>query len=722
MSMRSLSVVATLFFVGAVGPALSATLHVPAEYATIQGALNVAVSDDTVLVACGTYYEHGIQMKPCVTIKSETGSADCVTIDGQGLGTVLECRYSELPARLEGITITGGRGAYGGGLWVYYASIEIHRCTFVENEALYQGGGVSAYASYITLDYCNVVANDVWDCRTCNAGGLTLGACTGWMRNCTVAHNGINPRVGGILCKHDTELTIDRSILAFNANANISYTSGCVVTMNCCDVYSGEGMPEDNSFAVGLRSSGNFSEDPLFCAPELLDFRLHRDSPCLPRGVHCQCLVGANAQGCGPVDSVVVTVTTDPSGMPMLVDGTGYTSPADLLWPLFSEHAIGVDSLIGVGNPTRYRFSAWSDSGASSHWTVVPEPPVSYVATLATQHKLENVSVGPGSVSPVTDWFDEGSSVQIVAHPDTGNALIMWLGTGGGSYTGHANPASVTMLGPITQEAHFSPIGYDFTISVSDTNPNANRSTPSGQLRNLYFWLACSEGGLSAFEADVSGSLAPLAFVPLNGVLNAGDPEHLLLAVPGCPIGDKVNLILGYWLVLDTGGDFCLAPSQMSGHIAAVNCGSQGFTLTRDPGVKGYSSTGDAPCRIGVNNCRHPMSQPDPEDPPVPPAPGQAVTRPPQETSLAASQPNPFTGVTRVRFSLAADGPVRVAIYDVAGRLVKRIAEGVYSAGRYNLHWDGRDTRGRSVNAGVYFCRLETQDLSQTRKMVYLGE
>jgi len=66
-------------------------------------------------------------------------------------------------------------------------------------------------------------------------------------------------------------------------------------------------------------------------------------------------------------------------------------------------------------------------------------------------------------------------------------------------------------------------------------------------------------------------------------------------------------------------------------------------------------------------------------------------------------QPNPANPQTDVRFELGRPGAVDVSIYDVAGRLVRRLARGLaLGPGPHSLTWDGRNQAGRTAASGVY--------------------
>lgn len=89
-------------------------------------------------------------------------------------------------------------------------------------------------------------------------------------------------------------------------------------------------------------------------------------------------------------------------------------------------------------------------------------------------------------------------------------------------------------------------------------------------------------------------------------------------------------------------------------------------------------------------------------------------------TALGQNQPNPFNPVTRIPYSLAQPGRVRVDIYDVAGRLVRTVVDRDEEAGRRVVNWDGLDGRGERAASGVYFCRLTTGSYTNTRKMILM--
>ncbi len=88
---------------------------------------------------------------------------------------------------------------------------------------------------------------------------------------------------------------------------------------------------------------------------------------------------------------------------------------------------------------------------------------------------------------------------------------------------------------------------------------------------------------------------------------------------------------------------------------------------------------------------------------------------------LAGNYPNPFNPATTITYGLGERAPVTLRIYDVSGRLVRTLVDEVQEPARsYTVVWDGRNTFGRSVSSGIYFCRLTAGSRTSTRKMVLL--
>ncbi len=86
--------------------------------------------------------------------------------------------------------------------------------------------------------------------------------------------------------------------------------------------------------------------------------------------------------------------------------------------------------------------------------------------------------------------------------------------------------------------------------------------------------------------------------------------------------------------------------------------------------------------------------------------------------ALGQNAPNPFAGPTEIRFEVPARGPARLDVYDAAGRRVRTLVDEVLPAGEQRVAWDGRDSGGRPVAAGVYFYRVEAGGERQARRMV----
>jgi hypothetical protein len=81
----------------------------------------------------------------------------------------------------------------------------------------------------------------------------------------------------------------------------------------------------------------------------------------------------------------------------------------------------------------------------------------------------------------------------------------------------------------------------------------------------------------------------------------------------------------------------------------------------------------------------------------------------PAEYTLHSNYPNPFNSETVIRFDLASSGFTEIGVYDVRGRRIRRLSDGLRNAGSHSVRWDGKDAFGTAVPSGIYICRMEVR-------------
>lgn len=96
---------------------------------------------------------------------------------------------------------------------------------------------------------------------------------------------------------------------------------------------------------------------------------------------------------------------------------------------------------------------------------------------------------------------------------------------------------------------------------------------------------------------------------------------------------------------------------------------------------------------------------------------GDGVPRP---LAFLAPRPNPLSLGCTLGFDLPRTAAAELAIFDLSGRRVATLADGMQGSGRHLLRWDATDTGGMRVGAGIYFARFQTQGMSRTARLVVL--
>ncbi|MCL2065179.1 MAG: T9SS type A sorting domain-containing protein [Candidatus Cloacimonetes bacterium] len=89
-------------------------------------------------------------------------------------------------------------------------------------------------------------------------------------------------------------------------------------------------------------------------------------------------------------------------------------------------------------------------------------------------------------------------------------------------------------------------------------------------------------------------------------------------------------------------------------------------------------------------------------------------------SELLGNYPNPFNPETNIRFSLLEAGDVVIDVYNIRGQRVRRLLDEYRDRGEHNVVWNGLDETGRELGSGVYFYRMNTNDFTETRRMLLL--
>ncbi|MEO0142750.1 MAG: T9SS type A sorting domain-containing protein [candidate division WOR-3 bacterium] len=82
--------------------------------------------------------------------------------------------------------------------------------------------------------------------------------------------------------------------------------------------------------------------------------------------------------------------------------------------------------------------------------------------------------------------------------------------------------------------------------------------------------------------------------------------------------------------------------------------------------------------------------------------------------------PNPTREYTKIFYSIPNHSSVRLEVYDISGRLVKRLVDSFQNRGRYNLSWACVDENGEALPDGVYLVRLTNGKQVATEKLLLL--
>ncbi len=282
----------------------SATIHVPAHWATVGEAVESALTGDTVLVDDGIYSGDGnrnitVYGKNFVLMSQNGPEATIIDCGGSESEyhyfLFLSDSLSENSGRLEGFTVRNAYGENRGALYLNNAELAVSHCRFENNYSTGNGGAIDIQGGSAHLEFCLFDDNHavIGGAIACDAGIVDAV-------NCTFVANSAESS-GGALYAESAAPSMTNCILAFGTGGGaVSLGSGAKsAVLACTDIFGNVGGDWTGDIAGQLGVNGNISSDPMMCDTANGDYRLDGVSPCAEMNNTCLTLLGAFGTGCG---------------------------------------------------------------------------------------------------------------------------------------------------------------------------------------------------------------------------------------------------------------------------------------------------------------------------------------------------------------------------------------------------------------------------------------
>jgi hypothetical protein len=327
----ALTAVAAVLLPTGFGTAQAAVRYVPADYATIQAAIDAATDGDSVLIAPGTYsgdgYTNVLLRGKRLVISDQDPNAETL-INGADTGrafilqqgepqgtqimqlTFVQCRavgagdggaiiVSDATVTIDRCVFRQDKAGRGGAVWVERGSAEISDCFFEANVADLGGAvgvadaSVKIAGSVFYLNWGVSVGGTLWAERSQLAS-----------EQCTFVNNIAN-QTGSVLgAAAQSLVTMSRSLVAGNLQSAPFACNSSNILVSCTDSWGNNGGDWGECLSDQTGRNGNISVNPLLCGPDEnpeSPLTLKPGSPCLPGnhpdGVDCE-LIGALGVGC----------------------------------------------------------------------------------------------------------------------------------------------------------------------------------------------------------------------------------------------------------------------------------------------------------------------------------------------------------------------------------------------------------------------------------------
>lgn len=633
--------------------------------ATIQYAIDIAASGDSIIVYPGTYaeninlYKKDIVLGSLFIINDESSYISSTIIDGDSSGSVIFINSGDTTSVICGLTITNGHADEGGGIRCVNSHPTLTKLRITENTA-FSGAGLSASSSNFKLAN-STITNNISDVM---GGGIQLDNSYPIFDTVIIEENLAKGSGGGCSTSSSVpyfkNVTIAKNIAYYNGGGiSLQFSSAIFDSVERCNIYYNHaGRGSDIDFF-------NFDEDNA-------SLKLFADTFTVinPTDYHLYRIDKFDILN-GKINQTSNNLYVSPSGSDNNT-GTSIDQPLKSISLALSK--ILADSL----NP-RTIFLAEGIYTPSGYIECFPLNMVDYVSIEGDT--AENVLLDAKGLSGVLS-INSDKGININNLTITGGFRF----EGGGIYCENSKPK--LFKAAITDNSAMSSGGGMYC--TEDSYPFLEHCTISNNTSD-------NGGGIALYGSCISllNTIVWKNF-PDEIYFHGGTAPESCVEVAYTDLKDSTDKI-----ITNDNGDVFWMEGNLNTNPQFCNAGNNIFTLAENSPCIGKANNGK---NLGAFDIGCEIADIEYE-----------LEEIPTEFNLAQNKPNPFNPTTIISWQLPTNCHVQLNIYNIVGQKIKTLVSEIQKAGSHEIEWDASE-----FPSGIYFYRIQAGNFVQTKRMLFI--
>ncbi len=373
------------------------------------------------------------------------------------------------------------------------------------------------------------------------------------------------------------------------------------------------------------------------------------------------------------------------------------------------SHLLSVNSPQSGGIGIQYIFKNWSDGGDQNHYYTVPINDQQLTVNFNARYKL-TVNSTYGNPSG-TGWYEEGMTAYFsVTSPEVFGSTRYVFEKWTGDYEWDQPSGSIIMNRPVNIYASWK-MQYKLTIDSEYGNP-----------QGAGWYNVNQQASFSITSPDTRGAIRYL-FINWSGDYNGSQTSCSIIM--NSPKIIQANWKTQYYLTVDIdpedGGTVTPSPpgewfdENLQITAEAIPDTQSGYTFSHWSGdVTGSSN----PFQFTLDRPKSIIAHFESESTDV--SEENKTIDNGNNFILLQNYPNPFNPSTNIQYYLPENTHVKIEVYSLNGKMVRRLLDNEQPAGNHKIFWDGRGSSGEVLSSGTYIIYLKCKNSIKKIKVLLI--